>query len=615
MMERSAHWVSENRQERMPHRMVFFDTESNESRHGDFAIQSWRTGSAIRWRTDLKSGDHREGRAFVRPAELWAWVTEFCRKGERTVVWAHNLGYDVRIADVFRILPTLGWELEWCNLDRNVSSMTWRSDNGTLVFADTWTWIPLPLNVIAPLTGLVKFEMPDDGDSIDSWNNYCMRDTEIGYRVVGRLIDFITMEGLGNWQPTGAGMAYATWRHKFLTHKILVHDDAAAIQAERAAMHTGRAEAWRHGKLGISTWTEVDMRNAYLVIGAEYDLPRKLRNHYGHINGRQYDLLSKRYRVLCRCRVDTRVPVSPCKVDGREIWPVGQFETWLWDCEVDLALREGASIRIQECYTYARDPILKEWAEWVMRVLRDETYTQNTIAQTWIKHCSRALIGRLALRVPSWEMFGDNPEGITGITHMSTGAAGERQRMMHVGHRTLRETAVTEGRDSLPQVTGYIMAVCRCLLWEAMNAAGFNHIAHVDTDSVLVDMAGLRNMRAHYGSSYAAYWQEKGSYRHLEVWGPRCYFRDGRRVTAGVPVKAEALAQDHYRGERWTALSGDLEAGEGAVVTTQVAEWRLERRDPRRRAGASGGTSTEPYTVTGSSISNPAVTPASGAGA
>lgn len=577
-------------------------------------MQSWRTGSAIRWRTDLKTGDHREGRVFDNPRDLWTWVTEFARKGTRTVVWAHNLGFDVRIADVFRILPTLGWELEWCNLDRNVSAMTWRGERGTLVMADTWTWIPLPLNVIAPMTGLVKFEMPPDDADKESWNDYCMRDTEIGYRVVSRLLDFIQSEHLGNWQPTGAGMAYTTWRHRFMQHQVLVHDDPEAIQAERAAMHTGRAEAWKHGKLGISTWTEVDMRNAYLVIGAECELPRKLRAHHGRISIQQYHRLCERNRVLCRARVDTRVPVAPCKVGGRTIWPVGSFETWLWDNELDCAIGHGAEVRIQECYVYARDPILRDWANWVLRVLRDETYTQNHIAQTWIKHCSRALIGRLALRVPSWEVYGANPEGITGITHLSGDKPGTSQRMMHVGNRTLRETAIREGRDSLPQVTGYIMAECRVRLWEAMNAAGFDHIAHVDTDSVLVDMAGLRAMRTYYGAAFSRYWQEKGTFQRLEVWGPRCYFRDGRRVAAGVPVKAEALTQDHYRGERWSALAGDLEDAEGAVVTTRMTDWVLKREDPRRGSHPSGGTSTVPYTVAGSSMSIPSVTPVSGVG-
>lgn len=90
---------------------------------------------------------------------------------------------------------------------------------------------------------------------------------------MSQLLSYIGENDLGNWQPTGSGMAYATWRHKYLDHKVLVHDDADALTAERTAMHTGRAEAWRHGRVTGGPWTEIDMCNAYCRIGAECDLP------------------------------------------------------------------------------------------------------------------------------------------------------------------------------------------------------------------------------------------------------------------------------------------------------------------------------------------------------
>lgn len=603
-MDRSPHWIPENRQERMPTRMVAFDTESRFHNEGDMSVQTFRTASAIRWRTDLKSGERPEGAAFNDPVQLWEWVTEYCRKGTRTVMWAHNLGHDVRIADVFHILPRLGWRLDWCNLDRNVSVMSWRSDRGTLVLCDTWTWIPLPLNVIAPATGLVKFDMPRDQADDETWTAYCMRDTEIVYRVVSSLVRFIQRNNLGNWQPTGAGMAYATWRHKFMQHKVLVHDNELALTAERAAMHTGRAEAWRHGVLYGEIWTEVDMRNAYLMIGASCDLPRKLRSHHGSLAHREYDRIAEKYRILCRADIDTRMPVAPTRVDGRFVWPIGTYESWLWDVEIDALMRYGAQVKIKEAYVYAKDPILKEWAEWVLGLLYAEPTPDNIIAKNWIKHCSRALIGRLAMRTPTWEPFGDNPEGITGLTRMTDAESGIVHRMMHVGGQTLIESARKEGRDSLPQVTGWIMAKCREMLWEGMNIAGLDNIAHVDTDSILVNRAGLKRLQMGYGDDFIRLWHVKGAFRRLELYGPRAYFRDGRRVTAGIPLKAEHAGGDVYRGEKWTALSGDLEEREGACVTTTEATWTLRKSDPRRADNPGAATMTIPYQVFSGSLAN-----------
>src|SRR5260370_40758084 len=159
-MMRQAHWIRGNAQERMPSRMVAFAPESRSRRNGDMEAQEWRVGCAIRWRTDLKPGDHCEAHVFETALDLWSWVSDFCHACTRTVVWAHNLSHDVRISQALTILPRLGFTLEWCNLDQNVSSMTWRSDHGTLVSADTHTWLPLPPRTMPPFLVLIHSHIP-----------------------------------------------------------------------------------------------------------------------------------------------------------------------------------------------------------------------------------------------------------------------------------------------------------------------------------------------------------------------------------------------------------------------------------------------------------------------
>lgn len=581
-MTRQAHWIRENNQERMPPRMVAFDTESTSTYDDETEVQVWRVGCAIRWRTDLKSGDAREARVFQNPREFWEWVSDYTRTGTRTVVWAHNLGYDIRTSRMFEELPRLGFHLEWCNLDRNVSSATWRSDHGTIVLADTWTWIPLPLKVIAGQVGMVKYDMPSGKAVPADWAKYCMQDCEILHNVVVALVQFIRSEHLGNWQPTGAGMAMATWRHKFLSHKILVHDDLRALDAEREAMHTGRAEAWRHGKIHNEKWTEVDLRNAYVTIAATHDLPRKIHMHHGSMSLRAYRDLHDRFAVLCKVRVSTSVPCVPYRSANRHVWPVGEFTTWLWDPEVDLAIESGADIRILEAYTYVRDPILQDWARWALGLLDSNREDVPPIIRTYAKHCCRALIGRLSLRCPSWEYLGANPEGITGITQVVLTDEKRTTRMLHVGDDTLIETARVEGKDSLPMITGYIMSVCRTMLWHAMKIAGEDNLAHVDTDSVLVNSVALAAMRAAYGDRFHSTWAIKGTYTDLEIFGPRAYYRDRQRVTAGIPSKAAETGPGVYEGERWSAVATELEAFHAGQVTITAATWHLRRTDPRR---------------------------------
>src|SRR5260370_32094145 len=130
--DRRAHWIKHNQQSRMPGRWVAFDSESRTTHEADTEVQEHMISAAVRWRHGLKRSDYAQSRVFSDPKELWTWVTEHCRLGERTVCIAHNLGHDVRITQAFSILPMLGWQLEWFNLASDVSVMKWVSDVGTL---------------------------------------------------------------------------------------------------------------------------------------------------------------------------------------------------------------------------------------------------------------------------------------------------------------------------------------------------------------------------------------------------------------------------------------------------------------------------------------------------
>lgn len=609
MVDRNAHWIKANHQERVPSRMVAFDTESRSSRAGDVETQEWRTGCAIRWRTDLTTGDHAEVGVFDDPESLWKWVDEFSAREKRTVVWAHNLGHDVRISRALTILPTLGYELEWCNLDQNVSAMTWRSDHGTIVMADTYTWLPMSLGALAPSVGTPKYDMPKQTADDETWNVYCLRDAQIVYRIVSALIAFIRSEHLGNWQPTGAGMAYATWRHRFMADKVLVHSDTAALEAERIAMHTGRAEAWKHGKIQGVRWTEVDIRNAYATIGAECELPRKLHMHTRSINQRQYRRLGNHYRILGRVTVRTATPSMPYRHGGKTLWPVGTWQTWLWDTEIDCALRYGAEITIHETYCYTRAYVLRDWATWVLGIINDRDSQVSPIVRTWLKHTSRAFIGRLSLKTKSWEVFGANPDHVTGITHMTDSDTGKTRRMLHVGDVTLIESDTDETQNSIPMITGWIMAECRVRLWDAMNVAGLHNLAHVDTDSVLVNPAGLAALQAAGIAGDGKPWKVKGAWLTIDVRGPRHYYRGKTRVIAGVPLRATEARPGTFTGERWASVATDLEARGDGIVTTWQDQWTPKTTDPRRKSATGTRCETESYEVGASGSSNMSAAP------
>ena len=579
---RPAHWIRPNHTERMPHRWIVADSEAFRDYSDGMEIQTLRCADAVRWRDDLKTGDHAEWLATESAADFWQWCDDYCRSGSRTVLWMHNASYDLRTLDCFRILPALGWSLEWCNLDRDVSVVSWRSDHGTLVIADTYTWTGKPLLDIGGMVGIGKPRLPDNDDSLDAWHARCHSDVLITRQAVIELLDFVRGEHLGNWQPSGAGMGYAALRHRFLTHKMLVHDDTPALEAERRAMHAGRAEAWYHGDMPGGPFTEWDMHMSYCRIAAECDVPVKLFAFDDRPTKTVHQWAAKHWTLLCDVEVTTDVPCVPARIGDRTLWPVGTFTTTLWQPELDMLVKAGGTYKVLRQWRYNMAPALKEWAQWSMGICEASDLRATPLQRCFVKHQSRAVIGRLALRNSSWQEWGDNPYSWCGLTEYVDGDTGETARMMHVGNKTFLEGAAAESQNSLPQITGYIMAVARVRLWDACQVAGAETIAHIDTDGLICDRRGSARLEAAAAAGLPGAWRQKERWSKIEVTGPRHYRTSGRRVIPGVPRTAVEVEPGRFQGQVWESLAAALEDNRTAEVRVMDREWRPRVFDGRR---------------------------------
>lgn len=579
---RTPHWIRGNAQERIPHRWIVADTESRRLKVAGGEQLEFRLGAAVRWRDDLPTGDHQERFRFTTAEAFWRWCLDYCWTHGRTILTFHNASHDLGQLDAFSWLPRLGAELRWCNLSRDVSVAAWSTPRGTLVICDTYTWCPVPLEELGPMVGLGKTRLPSEHDEEAVWWERVETDVEITRRVVEQLLAVVRDQHLGNWQPSGAGMGHTAWRHRFYTDKVLVHDDAEALAAERDAMHTGRAEAWWHGKARGGPFTEWDMAMSYCAIAAECLLPAKLWDHDPRPSRKVHSWALEHWRVLARVTVRTDVPVVPARVQDRICWPVGEFTTTLWDTELALITETGGSYQVAEQWRYSRKPVLAEWARWSIAQCGLSGEQLHPVARTWIKHQSRAVIGRLGLRTPTWDEWGDNWLGHTGITLLTDPAAQTTHRMMHVGSKVLEETERTEAQNSCPQIPSWIMSEARVRLWRATVAAGQDNVLHVDTDSCLTSAAGTRRLEKAVQTGLPGAWRPKETWRRLEVTGPRHYQAPGRRQLPGVPRRAVETAPGKYEGEVWDSLARTLTEAPGTGQRIRERTWRPQRVDHRR---------------------------------
>lgn len=580
---RQWHWLRRNHLTRMPHRWIVMDSEAHRRADAFGETMTFRLAVARRWHDDNGRIIKTETQVHDDPNRLWEFISAHTRPGASTVLWCHNLDFDLQNTDAFRILPTLGWKLEWANLDEQVSMAKWSRDGASLKMADTMSWVPKPLEVIGQTLGIGKPDLPKEDDSRAAWERRCVADVEITTCLVRTLLDYIRENELGNMQFSGAGMGYAMWRHKYLDDKVLVHADPAAIEAERAAMHTGRAEVWRHGKYPKTKLYEWDMANAYTRIAKDSDLPRQLIKEDPDPTMGRYKRWAQKWALLAKAEITTDVPCVPVREDSRELWPVGTFTTWLWDCELQLAIEEGATVRLVHVYAYLRGPIMARWAAHTLDVLHGTHPEIPDVVKLWYKHQARATIGRCGLRYTQWEPSGPDWIGMTGISTVTTQANPEPHRLLHIGGELWEESGKVEGRDSMPMIPSWIAARCRVILWRTMRMIGLQHVYYVDTDSILVDAAGHDLMEAYAGGRNPDGWRVKGIYRRAELYGPRQIILEWEPRIAGVPKRAERTEHATFEGHIWQRAAAGLAAQAHGSIRVSNRTWHPQWSDRRRR--------------------------------
>jgi hypothetical protein len=587
---RQWHYIKPNETTSVPRKHVFLDTESAKRRTVFGQVQVWGIGVACfrEQRPDRKPRERWE--TWDDPVLMWRSIDGYVGKSGRTVLWCHNLGYDARIADMFELLPSMGWALVAHNLIGRGCWLMWRKGRASLTMVDSGSVFPCELLRIGNAIGLNKFPLPDVLDNGIGLYSRCWRDVDILRTAVLSYLDWLEREDCGNWQLTGAGQSWATFRHRFMDKRLLVHDDSSALAAERRAMWTGRCEAYWHGELGFQVVHEWDLSLAYPRLAREINVPVRLLGPMPGDYPWRRQLASQSTAILAEVEITTEVPVVPTVHNGRIVWPVGTFTTTLWDVEIQEALTAGATVHMGRAWLYHKAPALKKWGDWIIDQLEQMGDGTGSWLYIVLKHWSRALIGRFAMTYTRWEEWATSPVPMVRAHNTYDRHTGETYRTVQIGQTLWKDVGQEEWSNSMPMVTGYIQACARVRLWQIMQECPEGSILYVDTDSVLVtDMhsSALAEVAARHPG-----WglRLKRSWQGFAIWGPR-QIRTGQSIrVSGVPTRAKRTDAMHFVGEVWETLEGALHRGNAGSVHIRDREWTISGVDHRREGPPIGWT-------------------------
>ena len=589
MAKRRPHILPGNKSNESPQACIWVDTETkgvslDEDSEKHYLWFGW---ACYRRRTGRGTWTAPEWKRFETRDAFWTWVVGKVRSKTRTYIFAHNGAFDLPVLAAFTELPSRGFEISKVICDAPPIDISWKSDRGTLRFVDTLNLWRMPLEELGDSVGLRKLRMPSESESQPRHDAYCRRDVKVIMRACLAWFDFLVRYDLGGFKGTLASQAFTTYRHRFMTHEIGIHNNDKALNMERAAYVGGRTECFYLGKY-TGEFYYIDVHSMYPSVMKGKRYPTKLRGVYTRPTKKELRAWRQDAAVIVECTIATDEAHYPLVHDARLIFPVGRFNVTLAGPEFWAAYDRGHVKRIHKVAVYDCGEIFTDFIDFFYNE-RDKARARGDAVNTFnLKILMNSLYGKFGQNGRQFETVDTcdpNIVAVEEILDIDQDVSVTRRSFGGVVQEWVDEG---EAFNSFPAIAAYVASYARCVLDEAITLAGRTHCYYCDTDSLVVDRSGWESLCHLVHETELGRWGLDRILETVELHGPKDYVFDDERKVKGIRRKAVWISEDTVRQDQFVGFRGLIRLGSLDAPIVKTIKKR-QKRIYRKGKPTSGG--------------------------
>ena len=579
--------------------MIFVDTETKpvektpeRERH-----ELW-FGEALFVRIQTKDGKeyrHEEWLHFENADTFWDWVVKRTRKRSKTYIFAHNWNFDGSILYTASSLRKRGYRtLQYIN-GGPPFILRVKSDNNTLALVDTLNYFTTSLEALGESIGIPKKAMPDYDDPFEDWTAYCRRDVEVLRDAMLAFRSFVEVNDLGNFRPTLASQAFNAFRHRFYSGGILIHDDQKTLELEREGYYGGRVECFRLGTFRRKFYY-LDVNSLYPSVMVDNEYPKQLVRSRRAVPVKDMADYLTDYACVGAITVRTDEPIYPVRMDGRLCFPVGDFDTVLCTPELAYALEHGHITKVKHLTLYEKGEVFTDYVETLYGLRQEYAASDNPAFKFMCKIMLNSLYGKFGQRGQQWEEVrpSEPDDPLDWLEEEWDGGPVARYRVRLGNVQKLSRNE--ESRESFPAISAHVTAYARILMWNLIKKAGPKHVYYTDTDSLVVDSVGYRNLSGAIHPTQLGYLKVEKTANVARFLGPKDYhFGDDERHK-GIRKNATRLADNKWEQIQFHSWDWHMKRGEEGFIYIDTITKTLHRQYKKGTIDARGIVS--PYQLT-----------------
>ena len=583
-INRKPHILKREKSLQIPRHVIFFDTETTPEKlpNGDLR-QTLKLGQACYVRRAYgRNLEQKTWCSFDTIEAFWSFVLKYVERKSRLWIIAHNMSFDFTIVAGWKYLRAAGYKLKFFHNTGRSCIISVRGKAGSIMFVDSFNWFHESVASLGNRLGIPKLQINFETCTDSFLRTYCKRDVEI---LIAGYCDFVRfLEGnkICRLCPTIASTAMAAYLFGFYDHKIYIHNNSEAIDVERAAYRGGRVECFRLGRLTDGPFYCLDVNSLYPAVMYHGVFPRRLirtraKNSVDTIRAAVRD-----QSVIARVLVDSAEPAYAVKRD-RTIFPVGRFWVTLTSPELVYALKRNHIRKVERACFYEQSSL---FARYVKRFYGLRQDFRSAQVPSYVEICKlllNSLYGKFGQRAEVWTKIGDAPDEPDRTEDVFYPNSNRRGRIRYLMGVVYELTGHEECFNSFPGISATVSAYARMYLYELMKIAGEENYFYCDTDSLIVNAAGLARLDHLIDPVKLGCLKIEEISNFVDLRGLKDYSTEAKTVIKGISKNAEKSADGSYTQDQWPSLVGLLRKTSADSYTIHKCRRVLNRKYTKGR--------------------------------
>ena len=379
----------------------------------------------------------------------------------------------------------------------------------------------------------------------------------------------------------------AAYLFGFYKAKIYIHNNREAIDLEREAYKGGRTECFYLGDLNDENYYIVDVNSLYPAVMRDNLYPVKYVEIAHKVKENDLRHRLENQAVVAKVLIETDEPAYAVRRD-RTIFPVGCFWAYLTTPELKYALDKGHIREIKEAVFYEQADIFSGYVDRFYSLRQRFAKEGNAEYVELCKKLLNSLYGKFGQKGDVWQKIGDCPGERDRVEECFMPGTNRRSSIRYLLGEIFELVGQRETFDSFPAIPAHVSAYARMYLYELMKQTGIGNYYYCDTDSLIINEAGLCNLKNQVDSYTLGSLKIVERTQSVTIRGLKDYSIGTKQVVKGVRKNAVKIADGVYEQQLWPSFKGLLRSGDVNTYTIKKQRKVLKRKYTKGHVSKAG---------------------------